>query len=226
MLGMMRRIVESLPGGRELVNAYRRRRQRRLDHRGYVGGMWDEIGRHQFEWLVAQGLQPSDVLCDIACGSLRGGRFFIEFLEPGHYLGIDRNAWLIDAGLERELSPELRARNLPEFVVSASFEFERFTRRPTVAIAQSLFSHLTHADIERCLRNLHAVMQPGGRFYATFVNRASAPFIENPARSDDLDAFAYGADELLAIGRAVGWQARYIGDWSHPRGQEMLEFRL
>ena len=28
----------------------------------------------------------------------------------------------------------------------------------------------------------------------------------------------------LKIGRETGWQARYIGDWGHPRGQEMLEF--
>jgi ubiquinone/menaquinone biosynthesis C-methylase UbiE len=218
----LRRALEAIPGGASLVAAYRRRRQR--DHRNYVGGMWDEIGRHQFEWLVQQGLQPSDILCDVACGSLRGGRFFIEYLDPGHYLGIDRNHWLIDAGLQRELPARVREEKRPEFVVSSSFEFARFTKRPTVAIAQSLFSHLTLDDIDLCLRNLRAVMQPGGRFYATFVNRSVAPFVENPTPSDDLDPFAYAPEEILALARASGWHATYIGNWAHPRNQEMLLF--
>ncbi len=27
-------------------------------HRGYVGGMWDEIGQLQFDFLVSKGLKP------------------------------------------------------------------------------------------------------------------------------------------------------------------------
>jgi hypothetical protein len=41
-----------------------------LDHRAYVGGLWEEIGTLQFEFLLRQGLAPSDCFLDIACGSL------------------------------------------------------------------------------------------------------------------------------------------------------------
>jgi len=41
-------------------------------HRRYVGGMWEEIGQLQFDYLVSQGLRPEHVFCDVACGSLRG----------------------------------------------------------------------------------------------------------------------------------------------------------
>jgi hypothetical protein len=44
-----------------------------LDHRAYVGGLWEEIGRLQFEFLLRHGLAPSDCFLNIACGSLRGG---------------------------------------------------------------------------------------------------------------------------------------------------------
>src|SRR5271168_1826262 len=51
-----------------------------LGYRRYVGGYWDQVGRLQFEFLQSRGLQSNHVLLDIACGSLRGGRFFIPYL--------------------------------------------------------------------------------------------------------------------------------------------------
>ncbi|MCH7579216.1 MAG: hypothetical protein IIB22_03130 [Chloroflexi bacterium] len=56
------------------------------------------------------------------------------------------------------------------------------------------------------------------------------PDYENPAKSADDITFKHDAEDILKIGREIGreigWQARYIGDWGHPRGQEMLEFTL
>ena len=58
-------------------------------HRQVVGGMWDEIGTLQFEFLQGRGLQPDDLLLDVGCGSLRGGVRFVEYLNPSRYFGID-----------------------------------------------------------------------------------------------------------------------------------------
>jgi len=38
------------------------------DHRSYVGGQWDVLGKLQFEFLLQRGLRPDDILLDIACG--------------------------------------------------------------------------------------------------------------------------------------------------------------
>src|SRR3990167_1367555 len=67
-------------------------------HRNAVGGWWEIIGRLQFDFLVAQGLQPQHHLLDVGCGSLRGGLHFIRYLAPGHYVGLDRDAELLAAG--------------------------------------------------------------------------------------------------------------------------------
>ena len=108
-----------------------------------------------------------------------------------------------------------------------AFEFARFTKRPKLGLAQSLFSHLTTDDIHLCLANLKSKMQPGGRFFATFVPAGFLPpDYENPTESDDKLAFEYDAEDILKIGRELGWQAKYIGDWGHPRGQDMLEFTV
>src|SRR4051794_18522910 len=79
---------------------------RLVGHREFVGGwggMWDSHGRRQLDFLVSHGLQPSDVLLDIGCGSLRAGKYFIPYLEREHYLGFDKHRALIDAGLRKEL---------------------------------------------------------------------------------------------------------------------------
>jgi hypothetical protein len=98
-----------------------------LAHREVIGGNWDVIGPLQFDYVVGQGLQPHHVFLDIACGCLRGGRLFIQYLEPGHYLGIDRDGNLIRYGVELELGRDVADAKRPEFLVSSRFEFDRFS---------------------------------------------------------------------------------------------------
>ena len=40
-----------------------------------IGGLWDQMGQHQFDFLKKKGLKPQHKLLDIGCGSLRGGVF-------------------------------------------------------------------------------------------------------------------------------------------------------
>lgn len=145
-----------------------------LGHREYVGGMWDEIGKLQFDFMVERGLTPEHVFLDIACGSLRGGVYFIRYLDRGNYLGIDKERALIRRGLSTELPPQVRAEKCPEFVVSDAFAFDRLSKRPDFSLAQSLFSHLTAAEVQCCLANLRTAVVPGHRLYATFNAGESA----------------------------------------------------
>jgi hypothetical protein len=78
-----------------------------LGYHRYVGGYWDQLGLLQFEFLKKQGLQPNHVFLDIACGSLRGGRFFIPYLDPGNYLAVEKEATLVEAGRQHEITPEV-----------------------------------------------------------------------------------------------------------------------
>jgi len=66
----------------------------RHPHREYVGGMWEEIGTLQFNFLLSRGLKPESYLLDIGCGSLRLGVKAIPYLERSHYLGIEKHARL------------------------------------------------------------------------------------------------------------------------------------
>ncbi|MGB7161241.1 MAG: class I SAM-dependent methyltransferase [Tepidisphaeraceae bacterium] len=196
---------------------------RKVGHREYVGGKWDEIGRLQFDFLVAQGLRPQHTLLDIACGSLRGGVLFIPYLEAGHYLGIDKEPDLIRAGIEEELTPALRASKRPVLLVDGEFAFTRFGARPDFALAQSLFTHLPPALIDKCLRNLRQVIADDGAFYATYFE--SHDEVANPHQAHDWGRFNYTRAQMERFGTDAGWRFEYIGDWRHPRGQIMTRYQ-
>jgi len=74
------------------------------EHRSFIGGMWNEIGTLQFEYLKSKGLKPAHKLLDVGCGSLRGGVHFVSYLNSHNYYGFDLNASLIEAGINIEIA--------------------------------------------------------------------------------------------------------------------------
>jgi SAM-dependent methyltransferase len=194
-----------------------------IGHRGYVGGLWEEIGGLQFAFLKEQGLQPEQVLLDIACGSLRLGVKAIPYLAPGHYLGVEKEQQLLDAGVEQELGEALLASKRPRLLCSADFAFEQLLTPVDVAIAQSLFTHLPPPLIDRCLEKLRPWLKQEGRFFATFfeVEQERA----NPSEPHDHGYFAYTPEQMAAFGGAQGYRMDYIGAWGHPRDQVMVVYR-
>jgi len=192
------------------------------DPRGYVGGLWDELGDLQFKFLLGRGLRPEHVLLDIACGSLRLGHRVIPYLDTGNYLGIDIKEDLIEHGKTVEIGDDLYRIKQPEFVISGLFEFEKFSKRPDTAIAQSLFTHLTLDDIALCLANLATYRKDHTVFYATF-NEIDAP-VDNPSESHSHGYFRYTRTQMEQIGTDTGWKMDYIGDWKHPRNQKMVQY--
>ncbi|MFQ5635924.1 MAG: class I SAM-dependent methyltransferase [Gammaproteobacteria bacterium] len=192
-----------------------------LGHRDYVGGMWDQIGKLQFDFLIDNGLQPRDCLLDIGCGSLRGGIYFINFLDRGNYLGIDKEAELIRLGVEKELGSAAANTKQPEFIVSEKFDFSGFSRQPRISIAQSLFTHLHRSDIELCLANLADFVQTEHTLFATFFEGDSAA---NWNESHSHAGFRYSRSEMEDLGHRTGWRPTYVGDWNHPRDQKLIRY--
>lgn len=213
-----------------------RRLHRILDpewHRRTIGNLelWSELGRLQFDFLVAQGLRPEHHLLDVGCGPLRGGVHFIRYLEPGRYFGVDKNADALQEARERELTPEESAAKRPTLVAMSDFGFERLGQRFDYAIAQSVFTHLYLNEIVRCLVNMDSVLKPGGRFYATFfLNPQGKKNLDDIHQTDtvvthfDRDFFHYDVPTFAWACEGLGLTVDYVGDWKNPRNQKMLVF--
>jgi hypothetical protein len=190
-----------------------------IGHRDYVGGMWETMGRLQFDFMVDHGLEREHTLLDIACGSLRGGVHFIRYLDPGNYLGIEKEGALIKRALAKELPREVREEKRPELVVSGAFEFERFSKQADFSLAQSLFTHLNEEDLDLCLQKLRDNVAPGHQLFATFAPGER----KNEGRSHARASFFYTPAQLEEIGARNGFEPHYIGDWGHPRSQMMMQ---
>lgn len=206
----------------EFMPAYRARTDARVleDPQAAIGGMWQEIGRLQFEYLRNDGLRPDQSMLDIGCGTLRGGRHFISWLNSGNYTGLDisSNA-LSHAGqlIEREGLAEKH----PALVLDADMRlrFEEFERPFDVLLAQSVFTHLTAPMIEECLANAGRIMHAGSRFYFTFLP-SSAP------TQFGTENFRYPLAFFAAAAERHGFEIEGRDDYAHPRGQRMAVLKL
>jgi hypothetical protein len=110
----------------------------------------------------------------------------------------------------------------PEFVVSDSFEFYKFSRKPQFSIAQSLLTHLNPGDIRLCIRNLREFVEQDHVLFATFFEGRSS---SNPNSSHSHEVFRYSSNEMATFGEQAPWKATYIGDWGHPRNQMMMKYK-
>lgn len=201
-------------------------------HRDLVGGMWEELGALQLDFMKEEGLLPSDAFLDVGCGSLRGGLRFIEYLNDGNYCGIDINQSLISAG-KLELERAGLSAKQPRLLVDDNFAFERFATKFDFAIAQSVFSHLPMNHIVKCLVGISRVLKPHGEFFATFFEAPASAYTEPLSHEPggvttyfDRDPFHYSLDEFGWMAHNAGLSVRYIGEWGHPRDQKMLGFKL
>jgi ubiquinone/menaquinone biosynthesis C-methylase UbiE len=199
-------------------------------HRQVVGGLWDEMGRLQCDFLISAGLRPEHQFIDVGCGPLRGGVHFVNYLEPGHYHGLDFNASLIEAG-KREIDLAGLSDRLPDLLVNDRFELFRFNVRFDHGIAQSVFTHLTLNHIISCLVQVKRVLTPHGLFHATYFAAGRSAHLEtivqNPGGIEtryDTDPFHYSFEEMSFAARLANLAVERVDGWDHPRAQQMLCF--
>lgn len=202
----------------------------RNEHREYVGGLWEEIGTLQMEFLRNSGLQPHHKLLDVGCGCLRGGIHFVRFLQPGNYHGLDINSSLIEAA-RVELGKAGLTEKRPTLLVDDAFMFSRFKTTFDVMISVSLFTHLPGTIIVECLQRARESLSWGGRYYATFFmvpdHMKDRPFTQHPGGFQtwpDRDLFHYAFSDIKRMAAAARLRCVCIGDWNHPRNQKMIVF--
>jgi SAM-dependent methyltransferase len=185
-----------------------------------VGGLWEELGALQLDYLVAHGLAPHHRLLDVGCGTLRAGRRFIAYLDPGGYTGLEMSAAALAyaaALIEEEGLSDRR----PNLVRNADghLDFRQFDDAAFDFVwAQSVLNHLPLPYIEECFESVGRVMATGGRFFFTFVE-GEAPEVRGHINH------RYPFETLGGAGARGGLAVERLWDYPHPRKMSLAVAR-
>ena len=204
---------------RDYIQAYARETDLRvsIDPEAAIGGMWEEMGLKQFEFLVENGLKPHHKMLDIGCGTLRGGLHFIEYLDPGNYYGVDISEKAILHGRQLLRDNALESKrpvlsvNQTGSLTFAEFDGHKFD----FLLAQSVFSHLKPEHIDECFANLGTAMSESGKFFFTFHPGESI-------RQRNKINFEYPPSFFADLGEKYGFSLVDVSEqFQHPRQQRV-----
>jgi hypothetical protein len=176
---------------------------------------WEAQRRFQFEFLTAKGLLPEHRLLDIGCGALRGGIPAIDYLDTGHYTGVEARSAVLrearkelaEAGLEHKRPLLINASDPGDVKLETPVDF---------AWAFMVMIHLPDELASGYLALVSEALTPGGEFYGN-VNVGERPegnwqgfpvvwrpieFYEGLAASHGLAVSSLGT--LESLGHKVG----------------------
>lgn len=188
------------------------------DYRAAIGPphLYDVIGAQQFLVLIEAGLRGYHRLLDIGCGSLRGGRLFIPYLNRGNYFGIEPDLSLVQQGISNEIGGGMVHIKKPTFSSNDQCDTRVFGTSFHFALAQSVFTHLPLELTYQCLSSLAGTLELGGQFLFTFFEGDT----DTPNTSYVHKAF-HRFSTLQELAKEAGFERYQLErlDYRHPRGQ-------
>src|SRR5580698_4899666 len=169
-----------------------------------------EFGQMQFGYLAEHGLARTSRLLEIGCGNLRAGRFFIDYLDVGHYYGIDISPDVL-LSAQQVIAADGLQDKVPWLVYTNDLRFEFLPAGYFDVIhANSVFTHCPIELIEECFAHVARIMTPGGFFDFTFYR---AQDTEYQVHRED---FYYRTGTLIGLAGRYGLTARLMDDWLDP----------
>jgi 2-polyprenyl-3-methyl-5-hydroxy-6-metoxy-1,4-benzoquinol methylase len=128
---------------------------------------WDEHRRFQMEIIQREGLKPSSHVMEIGCGPLTLGIPLMQWLDKGHYTGLDVRPAVLGVAHGQVAKAQLAGKN-PRLLFSEDFgaselgEAERFE----IVWSFSVLFHLTDELLEACFAQVARRLSPDGAYVA------------------------------------------------------------
>ncbi|MCP5066840.1 MAG: class I SAM-dependent methyltransferase [bacterium] len=129
-------------------------------------------GRKPFQKLVEFGLEPHHVLVDYGCGGLRVGQYLMQYLEPGHYWGLDIARRFMDDGVD-SLGPQVIAQQQPNLhVISPESVQAAGAAKPDFVICFAVLIHVPPDELDTFLDLFTTVIAENTTVYMTYKSAA------------------------------------------------------
>jgi SAM-dependent methyltransferase len=159
------RLAQKIDDARLLLRGRQERRHALSGPRGHHD-VWKVKRDYQIDFLQARGLRSNDYVLELGCGTLRGGIPIIDFLDSGHYYGVDvrpvvlteARKELAEAGLVNKRPTLVLANRLASIDLKQEFDF---------AWAFSVLPHLEDGILRDALLFVRAHLKRTGVFLAT-----------------------------------------------------------
>lgn len=157
-------------------------------------------------FLVEEGLRPHHRVLDIGCGALSQGGTLMTYLDPGNYVGLEPNGWLVEAALNE--FPFYLDRN-PMFSYRTDFDASEYGPFDYV-ISHSVMSHMAHWQMEQALLKVRDACNDGAVWLSSL-------------RVDQYDLFAqewvypgvsyFRLQTVQTLGFHAGWSVEIVPEY-------------
>jgi ubiquinone/menaquinone biosynthesis C-methylase UbiE len=174
---------------------------------------WITVGDLQIEYLAKHMLKPSDFLLDLGCGNLRAGRRLIDYLDKGHYTGVDISPNIIISASKTISEFSLQSKKPYIYLIDDStlsiFANESFD----VIQANSVYSHMPMPIIKESLSSCFRVLKQGGFFDFTYFE---IPDGRKEFLSED---FYYTREAMMEATKHAGFEPEFMHDWLYVQNK-------
>jgi ubiquinone/menaquinone biosynthesis C-methylase UbiE len=175
---------------------------------------FDAVGRLELEVLKREGLEPTDTLVDLGCGSGRLAIQVVPTLVGGHYIGIDISRSMLDEARKRIETgvpdPPCRV----SWIHQTTPVFALDDKSVEMVCAFSVINHMEHEDAYLYFKEALRIVRPGGHFVFSCLpmntERAREVFFKSAsmdmqARHRRVRHVVTSKDLITDIVRLAGW---------------------
>lgn len=127
----------------------------------------------QIRFLKQVGLEPQHYLLDLGCGTLRGGIPIIDYLDRGHYFGLDTRQEVLDEGMKELVGSQLENKQ-PTLIAAPDTSSVKLDQTFDYIWAFAVLIHMNDAILDGTMNFIRQHLKDDGVFYGT-VNIGTRP---------------------------------------------------
>ena len=164
----------------------------------------------QLNYLKSKGLKPDSVLLDYGCGALSAGRFFVDYLDAGRYIGADVAKAVLDEGSRRLNNLSLDGKKARLIHIKNNHLPYEEIGKVNLIWAQSVVTHMSPEDLSTMISQIALIMDEESKFLFSFTKN------ESGVKHRKFKDWEYDLNTLVGISEKHGFDCEIQKDWKHP----------